>query len=130
MGAGLASGDTYTFIYTTINQTVDSWVDPDGNPNQVSICNGTKCALHTYVKAQANSLLRATITAPGQVDLLAAEGAELAAAAVAAWAMELWDTGQFTSPCKPAPRTAASLSKLLLELSLFMEPSPTLHANQ
>jgi len=50
VGAGLASGDTYTFIYTDVNQTVSSWVDPDGNPNTVLICNGTKCSLYTYVK--------------------------------------------------------------------------------
>lgn len=50
VGAGLASGATHEFIYTVVNQTVDSWVDTNGNPNQLTICNGSKCSLYTYVK--------------------------------------------------------------------------------
>lgn len=49
LGAGLASGDTYTFIHTTINESVDDWIDSDGNPNTVVICNGVMCSLYTYV---------------------------------------------------------------------------------
>ncbi|WP_162314229.1 hypothetical protein [Pseudoxanthomonas yeongjuensis] len=50
VGAGLASGDTYTFVLSVVNQSVDSWVDSSGNPNQMILCNGSKCALYTYVK--------------------------------------------------------------------------------
>lgn len=50
VGTGLASGDTYTYIFTVINKSVTNWVDSNGNPNQVTICNGSKCALYTYVK--------------------------------------------------------------------------------
>jgi hypothetical protein len=51
VGTGYARGSTHEFIFTVINQTVDSWVDSQGRPNQVIICNGTKCSLYTYIKA-------------------------------------------------------------------------------
>lgn len=50
VGAGLAGGDTFNFIHSVVNRSVSSWVDSNGNPNQVTICNGTKCSLYTYVK--------------------------------------------------------------------------------
>lgn len=47
---GFANGDTYTFIFTVVNQAVSSWVDSQGNANTVTICNGTTCSLFTYIK--------------------------------------------------------------------------------
>lgn len=49
VGAGPAMGDTYTFIRAIVNEKVTSWVDSNNRPNQVTICNGTKCSLYTAV---------------------------------------------------------------------------------
>lgn len=48
-----ASGETDVFIRTVVNQKVTSWVDSNGNPNTVLICNGTICANFQYVKLSA-----------------------------------------------------------------------------
>ncbi len=45
-----ASGDTYAFIFSDVNQSVDSWVDSSGNANTVTICNGAVCATYRYIK--------------------------------------------------------------------------------
>lgn len=49
VGAGPANGDTFDFIKAEVNKKVASWVDAKNRPNQVTICNGTKCSLYTAV---------------------------------------------------------------------------------
>lgn len=44
-----AYGDTYTFIWTTVNAKVQKWTDSDGAPKIVTICNGSQCAIFKYV---------------------------------------------------------------------------------
>lgn len=43
-----ASGETYLFIYTDVNQKVDSWM-AGNEPGTVTICNGSVCAGFKYV---------------------------------------------------------------------------------
>lgn len=50
---GAVGGDTLTFIRTVVDASGElegSWIDPDGDAKQVTICNGTQCALITYAK--------------------------------------------------------------------------------
>jgi hypothetical protein len=49
-GDQYASGETYAFIRNVVAHSVESWVDSQGNPSTVTICNGTKCATYRYVK--------------------------------------------------------------------------------
>lgn len=48
--APFASGDAYTFILSEVNKHVSSWTDGSGNPNTVTLCNGSKCATFKYIK--------------------------------------------------------------------------------
>ncbi|MEG3791291.1 hypothetical protein V1318_14270 [Lysobacter sp. CCNWLW3] len=55
VGPGLADGTTLAFIREVVNRLDNqgSWVDPEGRPNQVTICNGTKCSIYTVAVMSA-----------------------------------------------------------------------------
>lgn len=55
VGAGVADGDTLAFIREVVNRLdkQGSWIDPKGRPNQVTICNGTKCSIYTVAAMTA-----------------------------------------------------------------------------
>ncbi len=69
-----------------MNHDVDPWVDKHGEPNTVTLCNGSECATYRYVKLSGQSQLIGKIASAwkgeypgggggtGGVDGLAAEG--------------------------------------------------------
>lgn len=39
------------FIRTTVNQSVNSWIDGKGNPREVTLCNASRmCGRYQYIK--------------------------------------------------------------------------------
>ncbi len=53
----LLSGDGYMFIRSDVNPDVNSWMDSNNNPNTVTLCNGSTCALYRYVALSGQWLL-------------------------------------------------------------------------
>ena len=47
----LSGPDETLFIQTVVNNDVSNWVDSQGNPKTVTLCNGSKCATYEYVPA-------------------------------------------------------------------------------
>lgn len=49
-GSPISGEDENEFIRTVVNIDVDTWVDSQGNPKSVTLCNATSCADYTYIK--------------------------------------------------------------------------------